>query len=141
MTPNPLPPRMAAKVRVTEDGCWIWTGAIDATGYGRFLHNGKVTLTHRLAYELLVGPIPVGLEIDHLCRVRACLAPSHLEAVTHAVNVARVPVELQTHCIKGHAYEGSNVYLRKNGTRECRTCRNAFQAAYKRRKRSEALTT
>jgi hypothetical protein len=141
MMPAALPVRMAAKVRVVDNGCWLWVGAIDSTGYGRFLHEGKVTLTHRLSYELLVGPIPAGLEIDHLCRVRACLAPEHLEAVTHAENVGRVPVELQTHCVKGHPYEGTNVYLRKNGTRECRACRNAFQAAYKRRKKLERLTT
>jgi len=69
--------------------CWLWTAGKFPAGYGCLGVGGKSVLTHRFSYELLVGPIPEGLEIDHLCRVRACCNPSHLEPVTSAENVQR----------------------------------------------------
>lgn len=69
--------------------CWIWTGHVNENGYGRIGYKRKVTGTHRLAYELLVGPIPEGMEPDHLCRERACCNPAHLEPVTHDENMRR----------------------------------------------------
>ncbi len=72
------------------DGCWIWTGYIDSWGYGRFWVKARNTqLAYRIAYELVRGPIPYGLELDHLCRNKACVNPDHLEAVTHSVNMLR----------------------------------------------------
>lgn len=73
------------------DGCWIWHGGTTRreNGYGRFKLNGKKYTAHRFLYELLVGPIPPGHELDHLCRVTRCVRPSHLEPVTHAENVRR----------------------------------------------------
>ena len=69
-----------------ENGCWLWTGRVNkSTGYGEQAND----LAHRLFYESLVGEIPAGLELDHLCRVHRCVNPSHLEAVTHRVNVLR----------------------------------------------------
>lgn len=70
-------------------GCWIWTGALTGAGYGQFGGGGKKSYTHRWAYQAHVGPIPDGLELDHLCRVRACCNPDHLEPVTHEENTRR----------------------------------------------------
>jgi hypothetical protein len=89
---TPIEKRLMSKVSVNENGCWIYTGAIDTTGYGRIGRGGRgegSTHTHRAAYELLWGPITDGLHVDHLCRVRACCNPLHLEAVTQAVNNQR----------------------------------------------------
>lgn len=82
--------RLAAKIeRGPEGACWIWTGARQTTGYGNILYLGKVRLAHRLVYEILRGPIPDGLDLDHLCRVRWCVNPDHLEPVTRSVNLKR----------------------------------------------------
>lgn len=80
--------RFWESVEKTE-GCWLWRGAVSGTGYGRIKDDKQLFAVHRFAYELLVGDIPVGLEIDHLCRVRNCVNPDHLEAVTRQVNVQR----------------------------------------------------
>jgi HNH endonuclease len=69
------------------EGCWLWTGAIDR-GYGQFVWNGRKR-AHRVAYELIIGPIPEGLELDHLCRNKSCVRPEHLEPVTKAENIRR----------------------------------------------------
>ena len=71
-------------------GCWLWTGAMfQSTGYGALRVNGRTTVAHRIGYECFNGPIPAGLVLDHLCRVRSCVNPAHLEAVTGQVNVLR----------------------------------------------------
>ena len=76
---------------VTESGCWLWTSTLNVKGYGQFngRRQGVSNAAHRAAYEIYRGPIPEGFEIDHLCRVRSCVNPNHLEAVTHAVNLQR----------------------------------------------------
>lgn len=96
--------RFWSKVDKTDD-CWLWTGYIDGQGYGQFHHDGRVGYAHRVAYEALVGPIPSGLHIDHLCRVTACVRPSHLEPVTQAENLRRQGAAI-THCPQGHEYTG-----------------------------------
>lgn len=127
-----LPAKMLARVAVAESGCWLWTGSCDPSGYGTLKLEGRTRRAHRLAYELLVGPIPDGLQLDHLCRVRNCANPDHLEPVTNQENSRRGRA-LITHCPKGHPYSGDNLrlHVRKNGrdvNRECRECVRAAMA-------------
>lgn len=123
-----LPDRFTAKVRVAESGCWEWTAAHHPKqGYGWFKTNGRMVVAHRFAYEALVGPIPEGLVIDHLCRNPRCVNPSHLEPVTTAENVrrGRHPGREKTHCPHGHPYDAENTRYTKEGHRQCRACYRA----------------
>lgn len=90
LDPQPtLAERLTAGVVVDADGCWIWQGAPAKTGYGRMSVGNQLQYVHRLSYEVHVGPVPEGLTIDHLCRVRLCCNPEHLEPVTRAENTRR----------------------------------------------------
>lgn len=118
------------RVRKT-DGCWEWIATKNAYGYGVFVRNGSLKMAHRLSYEELVGPIPEGMQIDHLCRNPACINPAHLEAVTQRVNLLRgVGISARnaarTHCPQGHIYSDENTYLRKTSSggpaRFCKIC-------------------
>lgn len=131
--------RFLAKIVAYPNGCWIWQASTNASGYGQFWVDGRAVKAHRFAYELLVGPIPGGLELDHLCRVRNCVNPAHMEPVTHAENVRRGESFSaintgKTHCPQSHPYSGDNLYVRTNGYRECRTCHRAESRAYRARK-------
>lgn len=89
--PRPAPiDRLASKIRVDANGCWRFTGAIQPNGYGYFFFEGRMRYAHRVAYQLHVGPIPAGHDLDHLCRVRDCCNPAHLEPVTRRENLRRV---------------------------------------------------
>jgi hypothetical protein len=130
--------RFWLKVTKTEQ-CWLWTASTQR-GYGAFaVRAGKLIRAHRFSYELLVGPIPEGLVIDHLCRVRACVNPAHMEVVTMGENTARSNrAKTQTHCKRGHAFSPENTYNRPDGARVCRVCLNAKCRAYYARKVGKA---
>ena len=123
-----LDERFWAKVQGADvTTCWLWTGAGGSTGYGRFTTGGRAGLprcigAHRYAYIRLRADIPEGLHLDHLCRVRACVNPWHLEPVTARVNRGRAAV-LTTLCPKGHPYDQANTYVSPDGSRQCRICR------------------
>jgi HNH endonuclease len=123
-------------------GCIVWLGAASDNGYGLIRlgrgRKGHVRGVHRVAYECEKGPIPDGLELDHLCRVRLCCNTAHLEPVTHSINTKRglMPNILRqmasnkahaTHCRRGHAFDVGNTIITENGIRRCRICRNAAQ--------------
>lgn len=132
--------RFWSRVDLESDphGCWLWTGARSGEGYGTFMVEGRTTLVHRFAYELLVGPIPDGLHIDHVrargCRNRNCVNPGHLEPVSLVENLMRGDTvstrnAAKTHCPYGHDYDGRY----PNGYRYCRRC------AAERQRRHRAL--
>lgn len=136
---GPVPPeeRFWRFVDKTPAGCWEWTGWRAPGGYGQFdLGQHRRIYAHRYAYEILVGPIPEGLTIDHLCMNPPCCNPKHLEPVTQAVNNARGPNARKTHCPQGHPYEGSNVGYTKTGHRRyCKTCLREKSAERRARER------
>lgn len=112
--------------------CWLWTGTVSRKGYGHHGWEGATRITHRIAYQLVVGPIPEGLELDHLCRNRACCNPDHLEAVTHAINALRgisanAINARKTHCLRGHEFTPENTRIDSFG-RHCRACRRVRDA-------------
>ena len=110
--------------------CWIWQAAIFKSGYGAFGYLGKVVRAHRMAYLLKKGEIPAGLDLDHLCHVRRCVNPSHLEAVSRSVNlnrgfgpdIASRRWRLVKSCNRGHKYTPSNTRIYRNRYRICRQC-------------------
>ena len=141
--------RLLTKITFHGDtGCWLWKANV-SRGYARISVGGVTEMVHRLTYKWLVGPIPEGLPLDHLCHNadascpggetcphRRCLNPAHLEPVTHRENILRgrgigALNAAKTHCPRGHPLEGENLYVPPNGDRLCRTCRRARDAARK----------
>lgn len=134
--------RFWAKVnKDAPDGCWPWVASLwtgPGMGYGCFRYRGRAVLAHRLAYEWLVGPIPDGLQIDHLCRNRPCVNPDHLEAVTQRENIMRgfaasALNSRKTHCKRGHPLD--DAYIRIDGPRDTvrRVCRQCHPQPQRRR--------
>lgn len=120
------------RCRVEDEpgGCWIWPGS-KSVGYGLVLWRGKMKGTHVICYEHFVGPIPEGLELDHLCRHTDCCNPDHLEPVTGRVNTLRGvgPTAInarKTHCVNGHEFTEENTYLRPTGGRMCKACQKSM---------------
>jgi 5-methylcytosine-specific restriction endonuclease McrA len=129
-----LAERFWSKVQTTPT-CWIWTGSRNPNGYGILSiakpAGGRTTVgAHRVAYELLVGPI--AHELDHLCRVRHCVNPAHMEVVTRLENVQRSSHGNQTHCKRGHPLSGDNlkIIVNRAGQRRCRICARARWGVY-----------
>lgn len=111
------------------DACWIWWGASNQRGYGNVGKAGRTYLAHRVAYEITHGPIPAGMDLDHLCRTTGCVNPNHLEPVTFLANMRRryaeTPDERPTHCLKSHEMTPENTsVISTTGQRVCRTCRD-----------------
>lgn len=118
--------RFWEKVKKTPT-CWLWIASIDGHGYGSFHMDGKTRYAYHVAYEWLVGRRPAGMDLDHLCRNRACVNPAHLEPVSRGENLHRSPITQtsinakKTHCIHGHEYTPENT--RRDPWRRCETCR------------------
>lgn len=141
----------------SESSCWLWQGGVStSTGYGNVWWQGTTRRAHRVAHELLIGPVPDGLQLDHLreiCGNKTCVkvvadqfGPAHLEPVTGRVNILRSTSigainARKTHCVNGHEFTTANTYVHpKRGTRNCRKCRAEHGAAYARRRAAGAAS-
>lgn len=134
--------RFWGRVEMTSS-CWLWTGSRDRHGYGSLYWSGSTRRAHRVAYEIAVGPIPEGLDLDHLCRTRACVRPDHLEPVDRRTNLLRGEAiqarnARKTHCVRGHEFTIENTARRQNGARRCRECRRTRSAPMARCSRGHA---
>lgn len=129
-----------AKV-IRGDGCWEFSGYHCHQGYGRAWNGQKAALAHRVAYELWVGPIPVGLVVDHLCFNRGCVNPAHLRVLTVSENCSRQRDASKTHCVNGHEFTPENTRIRTDRgihQRECRLCNRDACRRYHAKKRTAA---
>lgn len=140
--------RFLTLVITAPSDCWLWQGRLDVNGYGRFRADKRDWMAHRFSYEVNRGAVPTDRVLDHLCRVRNCVNPDHLEIVTQKENLRRggtgwaggEPGAQATHCIHGHAYTPENTYVFPNrqNARSCRICSNRRQREYEERKRKRA---
>ncbi len=134
---RPLADRFVEKIKINLDsGCWEWTSSKVQNGYGNIWvgdPDRRCAMAHRVAYELLVGPIPEGMTLDHLCRVRHCVNPAHLEPVTNRENLLRgegfsAVNARKTHCKRGHEFNERNAYYRTKRRggfeRDCKLCKD-----------------
>ena len=114
--------------------CWVWTAGLEGSGYGLFWADGRHVGAHRWAFIDAHGPIPDQLQTDHLCRVRRCVRPSHLELVTGLVNTQRGRAGAlereRTHCPNEHPYDAANTYQYPDGRRGCRVCMRDARRAW-----------
>jgi hypothetical protein len=124
--PSQLPLHFRRNVEEGPDGCWLWTRSTSQDGYGWASLNSRTYQAHRLAYILVIGEPPTGLVLDHLCRVRHCVRPDHLEPVTPLENLLRSPLTTagMTHCSDGHPLQPWH------GQRRCVTCHDARKDSY-----------
>ena len=124
-----LPQRVLSKLKLSSSGCWLWTSNIINSGYGTLTTGSRrdcsrrTELIHRFVYEQLVGKIPPGMQIDHICEIKHCVNPKHLRLVTHRFNTLRSDTisglnSRKTHCPRGHSYD----LIKNNGQRSCSIC-------------------
>lgn len=142
--PESLPPQMRGKVDVSESGCWLWTQSVASNGYGNTWDGQRVRTAHRYAYEHIVGPAPEGLVLDHLCAVKRCCNPAHLEPVTQAENMRRAgwhsPRPLRDECPTHGPDPLYLYYSTKGGVKViCRECSNEQQRRRRARARGVAV--
>lgn len=127
--------------------CWIWKGALSGKGYGLFGFNKIRKSAHIISFELLNGLVPSDRELDHTCKNPPCINPSHLEPVTHQINMLRGNTfarvnKSKTHCPKGHEYNSENTRMAPNGSRLCRECdRISSKMFYHKKKAIAALNS
>ena len=129
-----IPQRIEKKINFTAT-CWHWTAAKSPAGYGVGYLNGRTGQAHRIVWSIFNGPIPAGMQLDHLCYVRDCVNPAHLEVVTPEENRRRIKNRTsgnakKTHCPQGHPYTNDNLYQRPDGGRGCVACRREACARY-----------
>lgn len=133
--PPPLV-RLLSRVEKQPNGCWQWTGSDNGLGYGQLMCDGRLQVVHRVAYEQIVGPIPNGLTLDHLCRNTRCVNPSHLEPVSMKENILRgygpsAVSARKTHCKYGHELSPGD------GRRVCHTCERRRRREWLKRNREK----
>lgn len=145
--------RMLSRI-VRQEGCWKWNGAHTGAAYAAFCVSGRTLGAHRVVYEYYVAPIPAGLHLDHLCRNRWCVNPTHLEPVTSGENTRRSPLMgkqqrghrpggnngngLKQECVRGHRFTPENTIARRNGGRWCRQCEQ-IRSSRRNRRQASAL--
>lgn len=114
-------------------GCWVWTRATDQNGYGRTNVAGQSMGAHRATYSLMVGPIPAGHHVHHVCQNKPCVNPTHLQPITPADHNR---LRVRTHCLHGHEFDSVNTYRTPAGSRACRKCTARRQREYQARKKA-----
>ncbi len=132
MSKRNRPDDIFQRVEKTET-CWLWKGSRNTYGYGQVRVDGRLRVVHRVVYEILVGPIPPDHEVDHLCFIRNCVNPAHLEPVTRSENIRRMPLQIRklTHCMYGHEMTEGNFFwsysgYKKNPMRVCKICKKRW---------------
>jgi len=131
---HPTLAKLLGRIVHSASGCWEFPSN-NGNGYGRLRHCGRMLYAHRVSYELHVGPVPEGMQIDHLCRNRRCVNPEHLDAVSQAENLQRAAASI-TACPAGHAYDQKNTTFKDTETgrhRRCAECHRAQERSRRRR--------
>ena len=121
---------LKARTTITNSGCWLWLGSKDRIGYGAVWHDSKMYKVHRLMYQLSVGQIWHGLEIDHVCFQPSCINPQHLRTVTRKENCSHRKSRFRVTCKHGHPWTEASKLINRKGHWICRICRDARVKAY-----------